>query len=115
MDDLVLRYRVVGDIVVVTYHSNQPGTPLPPDGGLYALVEQQGFRKVVLNLKDVPYLMSSRLGQMISLKSRLKPLGGFLCICHLESTLRDVFDVTRLDSLIRIHPTEEDALKSFGS
>lgn len=114
MDDYVLRYQVIDDVAVVTYHPTHPGTILTAEQGVYALVEQLGFRKIILNMAGIAYLMSSRLGQMITLKHKLDRVQGQLRLCAMDPSLREVFEITKLDTLIPIHGDVATACKSFA-
>jgi anti-sigma B factor antagonist len=114
MDDLVLRFQMIGDVAVMTFVVTQPGDILPPDTGMYTLVDKLGYRKVVLNFTGVIYLMSSRLGQIISLKRKLEDVQGQLRMCCMEKGLRDVFEITKLDTLIPIDNNVDESVKAFS-
>lgn len=70
-------------------------------------------RKVILNFSKVEYLSSSVLGKLITFQKRLKSNGGELRLCCIHPTIYEIFEITRLNTLFDIYPTEEEALEMF--
>ncbi len=79
---------------------------------LQRLVDQEGFRKVVINLKQVEYLISETLGRMVTLQTKLKAIRGELRLCHLQPFVAEKFQTTGLTKVIRIWDDEESALSA---
>jgi len=66
---------------------------------------------VVVNLKNVSYIDSSGLATFIEAYQKLSAANGRLILCHLSDTVRGVFEIARLEDVLTIVATEEDALK----
>ncbi len=77
-----------------------------------AAIAQMG-RKVVLNFGKVEYLSSSVLGKLITFQKRLRTNGGELRLCCIRPQIYEIFEITRLNTLFDIYPTEEEALEMF--
>ncbi len=77
-----------------------------------AAIAQTG-RKVVLNFSRVEYLSSSVLGKLITFQKRLRSNGGELRLCGIRPQIYEIFEITRLNTLFDIYPTEEEALEMF--
>ncbi len=80
---------------------------------LLDLVENGGYRKVVLNFGRIEFFSSGALGKLITLDKRIKALNGSLVCCNIQPDIFEVFKITRLDRLFKIFPTEEAALGSI--
>jgi anti-sigma B factor antagonist len=71
-----------------------------------------GGRAVVVNLQDASAIDSSGVSDLASSHMLLTGTGGSLKICCLSRKLKDVFAVTRLDTVFQVFDTEADALAS---
>lgn len=73
-------------------------------------IAQQNSARVVLDLSDVTFLDSSGLGAIVAVM-KLLGQGRKLEVAGLTPNVEKVFNLTRMDSVIQIHPTAEDAFK----
>jgi len=87
------------DCVVVSFHRTQftDEDNLERLGEeLFALVEQQQYRRVILNLALVRYVTSSVLGKWISLHRKLVRHDGRLILCQTQPEVREILEASRL-------------------
>lgn len=70
----------------------------------------QGAKDLVVNLSDVTMLDSSGIGTMIRCHSAVVSQGGKLRLVNPNSTVRQAFKITRLDSVFEFHESEQSAL-----
>jgi anti-sigma B factor antagonist len=77
------------------------------------LVAASGNPKVLISFKGVEHLSSTALGMLISIKNKVEGKGGQLRLSDIDSKIHEVFRITRLDTLFKIHADEASALKSF--
>lgn len=82
---------------------------------LFALVEQCGFRKVVLNMSSVEYFTSSVVGKLITLHRKLHRSDGLLCLCALTNGVHDVLSASRLLTYFVFSDTEAAAIEKMKS
>jgi anti-sigma B factor antagonist len=83
--------------------------------GLRDLIRQavaDGVRTVIINMQDASALDSSGVSDLASGHMILVNSGGALKLCCLSKKLRDIFVVTRLDTVFDIHDTEAAAVAS---
>ncbi len=76
-------------------------------------LSDKGVEKVIVNLKDVPFIDSSGLASLVS---GLKTLGGEatnLKLAAPQSQARLLFELTMFDRVFEIHNSVEDALDSL--
>jgi len=69
--------------------------------------------KVLVNLKDVSYVDSSGLATLVELLKNIRAYGGKLKVCNMAAKIKTLFEITKLDRLFEILPSEDDAVKSF--
>jgi anti-sigma B factor antagonist len=76
---------------------------------LFALVDQIGRGKMLLNLGSVEYFSSAALGKLVTLNKKLRDGGGQLILCNIDPQIEEVFTITRLNKLFRIqrYPDED--------
>ena len=66
--------------------------------------------RIVVNLTDVPYMDSSGVASLVKLLSRTRRRGVPMCLTGLCERVRSIFEITRLDGVFDIFPTEKEAL-----
>jgi anti-sigma B factor antagonist len=64
---------------------------------LLDLVDQYGFRKIVVSLQHVTYITSAALGKLITLHRRLHRKEGQLVICGAVEAVKEVLQTSRLN------------------
>lgn len=76
------------------------------------LINKQN-KKVILNFEKLNYIDSSGLATLIEMLQRLKRIDGKLRICSISDKIKSIFEITKLEKLFEIFPTEQEALKDF--
>ena len=108
-----LRERIIDGIAIVSVTNSLKGnTEETLRRHLDALV-RRGFDRVLIDLKEVPYLDSSDLGRLIRCHIAIRQAGGRVRLCNLAPRVASVMKMTRLDTVLDIYDTEEEALESM--
>ncbi|MBN2119971.1 MAG: STAS domain-containing protein [Candidatus Omnitrophica bacterium] len=71
------------------------------------------IRKVLLNFDKVEYIDSLGIASLVELSRGLREIEGVLFLSNLSPNIRPIFSITKLDQVIIIYDTEEEALKEF--
>jgi anti-sigma B factor antagonist len=111
-----ISQRAVGDIVIIDLNGKMTlgeGDELLRDK-VNSLV-QQGQKKLVLNLAEVPYIDSAGLGEIVRTYTTVSRQGGALKLLSLTKRIQDLLAITKLLTVFETYDTEADAVKSFGS
>jgi anti-anti-sigma factor len=74
-----------------------------------------GSRKVLLDLNAVAFADSTGLGAILVCLHRAAAAGRMLRICGLRPLVQEMFHVLRLDRMVDIHVTPEEALTAFAA
>jgi anti-sigma B factor antagonist len=74
---------------------------------------QQGARKLIVNLNDIPQIDSSGISVLVKLSISLARQGGALHLVSGQGRVRDALTVTRLVEAIPTYETEEKAKAGF--
>jgi anti-sigma B factor antagonist len=78
-----------------------------------ALRDAAANGNVVVDLGAVNFIDSSALSLLVQAMKRARESGADLALAQLQSPVRVIFELTRLDRAFSIHPTVEDAVASF--
>lgn len=78
---------------------------------LYALVEQQAQRKIVLDFTPVRFLSSSMIGVLLSLYKKSAAIKGKVIICGMRPDLMKVFKVMKLENVLNFAENETKAFQ----
>jgi anti-anti-sigma factor len=73
--------------------------------------EAEPVRGLVLNMEGVKLVSTAIWGKLFVLSRKLQKDGGALAVCALGPLLRDAVRVLRLDRLLSVADTVEDALR----
>ena len=80
---------------------------------LFELVDDLGKKKLLLNFANVEYLSSAALGKLMTLNKKVKAVGGELRLANIKPEIKEVFTITKLDKMLKIFNSEQDALDGF--
>ena len=69
--------------------------------------------RVVIDFSNVAFLDSSGLGALVSVVKRLNKHGRPV-ICGLQPAVQTMFSLTRMDQVMTVRQTRDDALASFA-
>lgn len=77
-----------------------------------SLISQQRTH-IVLNLRNVPYIDSGGLGQLVASYGSVMRTGGALKLLNVNSRNHDLLSITRLVTLFESFDAEAEAVQSF--
>lgn len=70
-------------------------------------------KKLILNFRQVPYLDSTGLGEVVRSYTTLKKEGGMVKIINLTQKVHDLLSVTKLITVFETFEDEDKAVNSF--
>lgn len=85
-------------------------------GKLRDVVQQvvaEGYRKILLNMNEVIHIDSSGIGELMTIFTSLRNMGGNLKLMNLNKNVRNLLQVTRLFTVFEVYDDQASALKSF--
>jgi len=82
--------------------------------GLLQEITAGGGRKIVLNLKDVSFIDSSGLGELVSSHVNAKHNGVSLKMVGVPKRVQEMFELTGVYRILDIHDNEPDAIRSWA-
>jgi anti-sigma B factor antagonist len=75
---------------------------------------QQGEKKLLLNLAEVPYVDSAGLGEIVRTYTTVNRQGGSLKLLHLTKRIEDLLAITKLLTVFDTFDSEQEAISSFS-
>ena len=107
--------RLVGGVTIV----DLSGRIVLGEGsaGLRDLVRNlvsEGIKKILLNLRNVDYIDSSGLGELVSAFTKMRSQGGELKLLNLTRRVRSLLQITKLITVFDITDDEATSVKSFS-
>jgi anti-sigma B factor antagonist len=111
-----IEERAVGDVIVLDMKGRitlGEGDELLRDK-INSLLNQ-GRRKLVLNLADVPYIDSAGLGEIVRTYTTVSRQGGGLKLLNLTKRITDLLSITKLLTVFETFDSENDAVQSFSA
>ena len=108
--------RAVGDVIVLDLKGKitlGKGDELLKDK-VNSLVNQ-GHKKILLNLAEVPYIDSAGLGEIVRTFTTVSRQGGSLKLLNLTKRITDLLAITKLLTVFETFEAENDAIRSFSA
>jgi anti-anti-sigma factor len=81
---------------------------------LIRLVDKFGYKKILLDFRQVKNLGSYMLATLVDLHKKIQSAEGRLALCSIDAEVYQVFQLTRLTKILSIYPSEKEALASFN-
>lgn len=79
---------------------------------LYKLVDEEDRRYIVLDFENVKYLSSQAIGIVLTLHKKLSQLKkSSFVLCGVGPTLMQLLKITRLDRVLQLKPSQQEAVK----
>lgn len=75
----------------------------------------EGFKKIVLNLAEVPYIDSAGLGEIVRTFTTVSRQGGSLKLLNLTKRITDLLSITKLLTVFDTYDSENEAVQSFAA
>jgi anti-sigma B factor antagonist len=74
---------------------------------------EKGNKKIILNLKEVQYIDSSGVGELVKTHTTIRNQGGHLRLTNLNKRVHDLLEMTKLSAVFDIENDEASAIKSL--
>ncbi|TKJ29082.1 anti-sigma F factor antagonist [bacterium (candidate division B38) B3_B38] len=110
-----IKTEKVGDITVVRLEKGKLlyDNLEPLHQGLYDLIDK-GIVRLVLNLSTISYIDSFTVGFLMDIYRRLANQKGRLALAGVQPRVKNILALTRVDEVIPIYETVEEATASFA-
>lgn len=114
MAELDVKQRQAGDVTIL----DCSGSIRMGDGAVSLRnvirgLNEQGSKKILLNLHEVKNVDSSGIGELIANYTTLSRDGGQLKLLKLTDKIRDLLVITKLLTVFDAYDEEAEALNSF--
>ncbi len=76
---------------------------------------EQGYKKILINLRDVSYTDTGGLGAMVVVLTTTTNEGGILRFCEAKGSVLEVLRKTRLDTVLKAGDDEATAIEAFSA
>ena len=114
MAELDVKQRQAGDVTILDCN----GSIRMGDGAVSLRnairgLNEQGNKKILLNLSEVKNVDSSGIGELIANYTTVKRQGGQLKLLNLTDRIQNLLVITKLLTVFDSFDNEAEALKSF--
>jgi anti-sigma B factor antagonist len=111
---LKIKRRDIDDVVILELSGKVMGGPdsVKVKETIDALVEE-GVKKLLIDLSDVPWMNSSGVGILISAYTSMKHSGAQVKFLNINERVKSILMVTKLLTVFESYYNREDALASF--
>ncbi len=82
-------------------------------GELDQIVDSAAQPKLVISFENVTHISSAVLGVLMNLDKKVRAKHGELRLACIGGNIRQVFTITKLDKVLRIFSSTDEAVKKF--
>ena len=75
---------------------------------------EAGTQALVMDFQDVQWINSMGIGSIISCLTTLRNRGGDVRFANLHDATKRYFEITKLDTIIKIYRSIDEAINSFS-
>lgn len=103
--------RSDGDAIVVALRGEIDLNNSPElRGELFSLMGRQPPRRLVMNLKEVPYMDSSAIAVLVEVLQKVRKAGGKVYLTNLQPRVQGLIEIARLGTIFVVVKEEAEAL-----
>lgn len=109
-----IKQEAIGNVYVIRLSGQLMGGP-DADAVRETILSilNQGYKNLLVDLKDISWVNSTGLGILISSHITVSNNGGHLRLMRVSKRIDSIFMVTRLNTVFQVFDTEEEALASY--
>ena len=71
------------------------------------------MKKIVVDMNRIELMTSSMIGQFVSFHKQCQARGINISFCNLTKQIKELFKITKLDTMFQIKKNREDAMKGL--
>jgi anti-sigma B factor antagonist len=113
--DMPLTIQEIEKYTVIQFHTPSLMDPVVLERvgqAVYRLVDVEDRRLIVLDFEQVEYLSSQAIGIVLTMNKKLSELKHTsLVLCGVGPKLMELIKITRLDKVLKIKPSQREAVK----
>lgn len=83
-------------------------------GDLQKIAKSTEMKKIVVDMNRIELMTSTMIGQFVTFNRECNERGIEVHFCNLTSSIKDLFKITKLDSVFKIMENREKAIDGFG-
>jgi anti-sigma B factor antagonist len=107
--------RLVGEVVIVdTIGELRLGEGTNVLRQVVNETVEQGYKNILLNLRDVRHIDSAGVGELMSCYTSVRNRGGQLKLMNLSKNVHNLLQITKLYTIFEVEDDEPTAVASFG-
>jgi len=111
--DVTIEERVIGHVTVLDVVGKlRDRAAQHLKDKINSLISQERTH-IVVNLRNVPYIDSGGLGQLVASYGSVMKTGGALKLLNVNSRNHDLLSITRLVTVFESFDSEAEAVRSF--
>ena len=108
--------RSIGNVVIIdTIGELRLGEGTDAIRSLVRQLVDQGYRNLLLNLRDVRHIDSAGIGELMSCYTSVRNQGGELKLMNLSKNVHNLLQITRLYTIFEVVDDEPTAVASFSN
>lgn len=105
-----------GEVLLFTIEESRLDSTVAADfkTQLYRIIQTEEYPHVILDFKNVEYVDSSGLGAILFGQRQARAKSCHMLLLNLNNKIKTLIKIAKLDHVLEISDSEEEALKSCG-
>lgn len=112
-DSIFVQEREVDGVIVLSIVRELKGVGEATLKQRIDYLVSKGHKRILIDLNGLPYMDSTDLGRLIRCHLSVRQAGGRVRICNISEKVWGLLKLTRLDTVLDLFHTEQEALASM--
>lgn len=105
-----IETRKEGDLTIIKPEGRIDATALQEFSACIVKAVDSGSNKVLIDFTKTEYMSSAGIRSLMEGLRKVEEVNGTMAVCSPNANLRELFDVIRLDQVVKIYKTDFDAI-----
>lgn len=105
-----IEVRTEGDVTIVKPSGRIDATALQSFSACIAKAVDDGSKKILVDFTETEYMSSAGIRSLMEGLRRVEEVNGTFAVCSPNENMRELFDVIRLDQVVKIYNSDFEAI-----
>ncbi len=105
-----IEVRSEGDLTIIKPSGRIDATALQNFSAFITKAVEGGSKKILIDFKDTEYMSSAGIRSLMEGLRLIEEVNGTFAVCSPNDNMKELFDVIRLDQVVKIYDSDFEAI-----
>lgn len=105
--------RTEGELTILKPNGRIDASALQAFSGCISKAVDSGCTKILIDFSDTEYMSSAGIRSLMEGLRRVEEVNGIFAVCSPNENMRELFDVIRLEQVVKIYKDDFEAIDNM--